>query len=1218
MDSDPYSDSTSSLDESFESGNESSDANETCCFQKKVLQLPECFCAEAKIFIEVLNPITWKSVLNSKNGERLKKLLPVFPEDDEKEKNITLRKLVQCENFKFGTPIKSFFQKLKEGFLSSDVVKITNSLKRTNYREYKIQQKQYSYHLFRDILTSRKKLIGASYTSPPGQAIKMQQFFAKPKDATLSERTRLRYFSALQDLREEVGEIDTSSEDENYPESIPPKVYRKYKRQLQNHGASLNSEMARITATTTFPPGFPGSGYFFNHPMDLFEVSDERYREMLLTHKERMLYYPDHPKLVISHLDLKSVTSRCNLAKRHANRSGDSAVKKKVKTSDNSGKQGSSVVNIESLENDSPSPFGNLVIKEEPFVECVSENISEAVTSSIQETEIQSDPVSSQNDPEDTQVEDNAQNIKLPSPSPEVHQYPTCFFALIRDIFCETAEMKMSAVKLEEKVKNWQGGPTASLFEWLHYQESWSDLVSSALKFLAGDLINILPDTFVPFLDYKEKQQQWQWIGTGRDSDEQMYGLCQQWLENKDEISSDILETSQGSPPPPRVTTGWTVRPTAEEEKQVYRLQECIRYQNPHKAFTFKIHGYEAVVGPVKGVYGKESGVNKAREHSLLTSDRPPFVTILSLVRDSAARLPNGEGTRADICELLKDSQYLSPASDQQIHTVVSGALDRLHYEKDPCVKYDVNRKLWIYLHRHRTEEEFERIHQAQAAAAKARKAVQKHKLPKFKNKEISRSFTSTHVISNADSVALLNVDIPTVITTGQSSQSPRGGTSPRTIVQGSPKASYAANRINYTVHAIPTINQAEIKCTVLGIDNQTVLGIDNQTKNVEVVKSEPLETSSTSTHVSENVQPTISTNISTQVRDISVSRQSSFAPSITFPCAKSILGSLSATQIVSVTPVQIKPCPAEQLRALGNISTHVHDVLNVDLKPSSPSFVGQPPVLHPILTHQNIEKLNPQNTITTSVTPTLISSIAPSVTKTTKVNCTNLTGLQTTAIAGFQTIVIKQEPGIRTCNGISTIPLLSIEERLPSSNPSALNSAPVVARLLHGSQYLSFSNIVATSNTCSPTKPITGAVQNFRVQGGNLCQQVLTTSTIKVVHTTPVVSAITDSRLPVIALKNQLSNVKEQTVISQSPTSLSLCGRLYQMTNVRNTVISNDAEPKIPDVVAPNESKEIIAKETTVQEATFPALTVATTVENTPLSVASRNTQTVITVSPK
>lgn len=41
------------------------------------------------------------------------------------------------------------------------------------------------------------------------------------------------------------------------------------------------------------------------------------------------------------------------------------------------------------------------------------------------------------------------------------------------------------------------------------------------------------------------------------------------------------------------------------------------------------------------------------------------------------------------------------------MNTVVSGALDRLHYEKDPCVKYDIGRKLWIYLHRNRSQEEF-------------------------------------------------------------------------------------------------------------------------------------------------------------------------------------------------------------------------------------------------------------------------------------------------------------------------------------------------------------------------------------------------------------------------------------------------------------------------------------------------------------------------------
>lgn len=77
-------------------------------------------------------------------------------------------------------------------------------------------------------------------------------------------------------------------------------------------------------------------------------------------------------------------------------------------------------------------------------------------------------------------------------------------------------------------------------------------------------------------------------------------------------------------------------------------------------------------------------------------------------MRNAAARLPNGEGSRSDVCELLKDSQYLAPGvTDTQINTVVSGALDRLHYEKDPCVKYDVNRKLWIYLHRNRSEEDF-------------------------------------------------------------------------------------------------------------------------------------------------------------------------------------------------------------------------------------------------------------------------------------------------------------------------------------------------------------------------------------------------------------------------------------------------------------------------------------------------------------------------------
>ena len=59
--------------------------------------------------------------------------------------------------------------------------------------------------------------------------------------------------------------------------------------------------------------------------------------------------------------------------------------------------------------------------------------------------------------------------------------------------------------------------------------------------------------------------------------------------------------------------------------------QEQKRFTEPQKAFTYRMHNYESVVGPVKGVYSKGNAMNKAREHALLVSDRPAFVTILTL-----------------------------------------------------------------------------------------------------------------------------------------------------------------------------------------------------------------------------------------------------------------------------------------------------------------------------------------------------------------------------------------------------------------------------------------------------------------------------------------------------------------------------------------------------------------------------------------------------------
>ena len=151
-----------------------------------------------------------------------------------------------------------------------------------------------------------------------------------------------------------------------------------------------------------------------------------------------------------------------------------------------------------------------------------------------------------------------------------------------------------------------------------------------------------------------------------------------------------------------------TISPSSDEVRAYFRKEEVLRYSIPDRAFSYTAaDGKKSIVAPLRRGGGKPT--SKARDHFMLKRDRPPHVTILCLVRDAAARLPGSIGTRADVCTLIRDSQYIvEDVSDAQINQVVSGALDRLHYERDPCVQFDGERKLWVYLHREREEEDFE------------------------------------------------------------------------------------------------------------------------------------------------------------------------------------------------------------------------------------------------------------------------------------------------------------------------------------------------------------------------------------------------------------------------------------------------------------------------------------------------------------------------------
>lgn len=356
-----------------------------------------------------------------------------------------------------------------------------------------------------------------------------------------------------------------------------------------------------------------------------------------------------------------------------------------------------------------------------------------------------------------------------------------CFLSLIRDIFCSTQDHRTTIENLRSKVSVWLANPITALNDWFSQADSWLALLPSAVHFLAGEFLD-QPEEFVPYLEYKANLQIYQWIGAGRDSDQHLRPLCEYWLKRRNEMgtkpppkhqtepgsikskhsnsSLDLEESLSNSgnsterlasPPPPRCPTSWMVNKASAAEIAEFREQERKRFENPHLSFTYRMHGFESVVGPVKGIYTQIPALTKARGHNMLTADRPNFVTILTLVRDATARLPNGEGTRADICELLKSSQYICPsAAETVLQTIVSGALDRMHTEHDPCVRYDTKRKIWIYLHRGRTEEEFERMHQQFQGVSKHKKQNSR----KIKTKlTSSKSPTPKRIESSVDSL---------------------------------------------------------------------------------------------------------------------------------------------------------------------------------------------------------------------------------------------------------------------------------------------------------------------------------------------------------------------------------------------------------------------------------------------------------------------------------
>lgn len=843
-------------DSSYEDDSEKFETSKIC---GATLQLPQGLCESKDIFKEFFSLKTWNS-LSEINKQHLKNFLPCFPENDDQEKNVTLQKLFNGEQFRFNSPLMHFQEKLHAGHFRPDIAKLRRVLKQEQRKECAFQQKVHLKKLVHEMMVSRHHLTDVANNLPPG--IEPRMDCSQTVTQEVSPRTfraKRRYFQELTAIKSQVEDNLDWSEDENYPEGPPVQLSKKQKRHLNGLQASGNNHYVsnNVERVVTSTLSKKSSGFDLENSITAtynpYQLNEDSYKSLLIAHKKRKLNVDSNPELITKGVSLRDIAQRTQLMpskkastsngsksehreKDHQSNSSKTSSKKKVvvRTNESYTKPIISVsevikpcsnsepefsdsdsfidpvmsplpVLVKSKSSRSRTPKPKLlpsaitinsskttktklavppliefetnrtppviippepVIKLEeptPVITSVPENISPIFSNRIMPATLSDlDGIDMMNLPVD--LDDSNIDIldEINVKAELMQETHSNFLSLIRDIICSTLDHRMSLPNLEERLKSWNENPISPLNDWYSAVDSWVNLLSSAIAFLTGETSD-QPDEFVPYLEYKPMLQSYQWIGAGRDSDNHLSSLCQYWLDHRDEIiiptnshiqDLNVIEMPDKpqTPPPPRCPTQWTVRKAEQEEVGRFREQERLRYSNPHKAFTYRMNGYESVVGPVKGMYNQNPSISKARGHSMLNADRPNFVTILTLVRDATARLPNGEGTRADICELLKSSQYISQSAPENVlQSVVSGALDRMHTEYDPCVKYDTKRKIWIYLHRNRTEADFERIHQQVQGMSKQLKKTSRKNKPKTKTEKNSnkQTVTNTETISN-------------------------------------------------------------------------------------------------------------------------------------------------------------------------------------------------------------------------------------------------------------------------------------------------------------------------------------------------------------------------------------------------------------------------------------------------------------------------------------
>lgn len=127
-------DSNSSSGSSSGSADGEEEALEPVKILGQTLELPQGLLEDYGVFKEFFSLKTWES-LEEKHKDHLKNFLPKFNDNDEEEKDKTIKMLFNREPFHFSSPLNDFHSNLRQGNYRPDIAKMKKFLVKAKVKQ---------------------------------------------------------------------------------------------------------------------------------------------------------------------------------------------------------------------------------------------------------------------------------------------------------------------------------------------------------------------------------------------------------------------------------------------------------------------------------------------------------------------------------------------------------------------------------------------------------------------------------------------------------------------------------------------------------------------------------------------------------------------------------------------------------------------------------------------------------------------------------------------------------------------------------------------------------------------------------------------------------------------------------------------------------------------------------------------------------------------------